>query len=50
MPTDPTAMRAVLAGRGGSVAEIERRVRDVLAQRGIGCTIAEVRAAGGDPA
>jgi NAD(P)-dependent dehydrogenase (short-subunit alcohol dehydrogenase family) len=43
-------MRAVLAGRGGSVADIERRVRTVLAQREIGRTLDEVRAAGGDPA
>ncbi|HET6707945.1 type I polyketide synthase, partial [Amycolatopsis sp.] len=50
LPGDPTAMRAVLAGRGGSVAEIERRVRTVLAQREIGRTLGEIRAAGGDPA
>ncbi|WP_206791716.1 type I polyketide synthase [Amycolatopsis sp. MtRt-6] len=50
LPADPTAMRAVLAGRGGSVAEIERRVRTVLAQREIGRTLDEIRAAGGDPA
>ncbi|MFJ7216346.1 SDR family NAD(P)-dependent oxidoreductase [Amycolatopsis sp. NPDC098790] len=47
LPEDPTAMRAVLAGRGGSVAEIERRVRTVLAQREIGRTLDEIRAAGG---
>ncbi|MFJ9780369.1 SDR family NAD(P)-dependent oxidoreductase [Amycolatopsis sp. NPDC101161] len=47
LPADPTAMRAVLAGRGGSVAEIERRVRTVLAQREIGRTLDEIRAAGG---
>ncbi|MGW4519505.1 SDR family NAD(P)-dependent oxidoreductase [Amycolatopsis sp. NPDC004378] len=50
LPEDPAAMRAVLAGRGGSVAGIERRVRTVLAQREIGRTLDEVRAAGGDPA
>ncbi len=50
LPADPTAMRAVLAGRGGSVADIERRVRTVLAQREIGRTVDQVRAAGGDPA
>ncbi|WP_370967859.1 SDR family NAD(P)-dependent oxidoreductase [Amycolatopsis sp. cg9] len=50
LPADPAAMRAVLAGRGGSVADIERRVRTVLAQREIGRTLDEVRAAGGDPA
>ncbi|WP_410674845.1 SDR family NAD(P)-dependent oxidoreductase [Amycolatopsis sp. cmx-4-68] len=50
LPADPTAMRAVLAGRGGSVADIERRVRTVLAQREIARTLDEVRAAGGDPA
>ena len=50
LPADPTAMRAVLAGRGGSVADIERRVRTVLAQREIGRTLDEIRAAGGEPA
>ncbi|MEV6645043.1 SDR family NAD(P)-dependent oxidoreductase [Amycolatopsis sp. NPDC051371] len=50
LPEDPTAMRAVLAGRGGSVADVERRVRTVLAQREIGRTLDEIRAAGGDPA
>ncbi|MEU7783058.1 SDR family NAD(P)-dependent oxidoreductase [Amycolatopsis sp. NPDC049159] len=50
LPAEPAAMRAVLAGRGGSVADIERRVRTVLAQREIGRTLDEVRAAGGDPA
>ncbi|WP_410640514.1 SDR family NAD(P)-dependent oxidoreductase [Amycolatopsis sp. lyj-346] len=49
LPADPAAMRAVLAGRGGSVAGIERRVRTVLAQREIGRTLDEVRAAGGEP-
>ncbi|WP_372664278.1 SDR family NAD(P)-dependent oxidoreductase [Amycolatopsis kentuckyensis] len=48
LPADPTAMRAVLAGRGGSVAEIEHRVRTVLAQREIGRTLDEIRAAGGE--
>ncbi|GLY34522.1 hypothetical protein Amsp01_005460 [Amycolatopsis sp. NBRC 101858] len=47
LPEDPTAMRAVLAGRGGPVAGIERRVRTVLAQREIGRTLDEIRAAGG---
>ncbi|MGW4063848.1 beta-ketoacyl synthase N-terminal-like domain-containing protein [Amycolatopsis sp. NPDC004747] len=47
LPQDPAAMRAVLAGRGGSVAGIERRVRTVLAQREIGRTLDEIRAAGG---
>ncbi|WP_086847654.1 type I polyketide synthase [Amycolatopsis kentuckyensis] len=50
LPADPTAMRAVLAGRGGSLADIERRVRTVLAQREIGRTLDQIRAAGGDPA
>ncbi|MEV6444128.1 beta-ketoacyl synthase N-terminal-like domain-containing protein [Amycolatopsis sp. NPDC051716] len=50
LPADPAAMRAVLAGRGGAVADIERRVRTVLAQREIGRTIDQIRAAGGDPA
>ncbi|MFI5587591.1 SDR family NAD(P)-dependent oxidoreductase [Amycolatopsis sp. NPDC051758] len=50
LPADPTAMRAVLAGRGGSVADIERRVRTVLAQREIGRTLDQIRAAGGEPA
>ncbi|HEY3466334.1 MAG TPA: SDR family NAD(P)-dependent oxidoreductase [Amycolatopsis sp.] len=49
LPADPAAMRAVLAGRGGSVADIERRVKTVLAQREIGRTLDEVRAAGGVP-
>ncbi|MGW3958312.1 SDR family NAD(P)-dependent oxidoreductase [Amycolatopsis sp. NPDC005003] len=47
LPADPAAMRAVLAGRGGSVAGIERHVRTVLAQREIGRTLGEIRAAGG---
>ncbi|MEV4055059.1 beta-ketoacyl synthase N-terminal-like domain-containing protein [Amycolatopsis sp. NPDC049688] len=47
LPEDPAAMRAVLAGRGGPVAGIERRVRTVLAQREIGRTLGEIRAAGG---
>ncbi|MFB9682607.1 SDR family NAD(P)-dependent oxidoreductase [Amycolatopsis plumensis] len=50
LPQDTTAMRAVLAGRGGPVADIERRVRTVLAQREIGRTLDEIRAAGGNPA
>ncbi|WP_134666842.1 MULTISPECIES: type I polyketide synthase [unclassified Amycolatopsis] len=50
LPADPAAMRAVLAGRGGSVADIERQVRTVLAQREIGRTLDEIRAVGGDPA
>lgn len=50
LPADPAALRAALAGRGGSVADIERRVRTLLAQREIGRTLDEVRAAGGDPA
>ena len=50
LPADPAAMRAELAGRGGSVADIERRVPTLLAQREIGRTLDEVRAAGGDPA
>ncbi|MFF1614728.1 beta-ketoacyl synthase N-terminal-like domain-containing protein [Amycolatopsis sp. NPDC058278] len=50
LPADPAAMRAVLAGRGGSVTDIERRVRTVLAQREIGRTLDQIRAAGGDPA
>ncbi|MEV6828966.1 beta-ketoacyl synthase N-terminal-like domain-containing protein [Amycolatopsis sp. NPDC051102] len=50
LPADPAAMRAVLAGRGGTVADIERRVRTVLAQREIGRTMQEIRAAGGEPA
>ncbi|MGW7537089.1 SDR family NAD(P)-dependent oxidoreductase [Amycolatopsis sp. NPDC054798] len=50
LPAEPAAMRAVLAGRGGSVAEIEHRVRTLLAQREISRTLDEIRAAGGDPA
>ncbi|GHG32886.1 MULTISPECIES: type I polyketide synthase [Amycolatopsis] len=50
LPQDTTAMRAVLAGRGGPVADIERRVRTALAQREIGRTLDEIRAAGGNPA
>ncbi|MEU4523334.1 beta-ketoacyl synthase N-terminal-like domain-containing protein [Amycolatopsis sp. NPDC024027] len=50
LPADPAAMRAVLAGRGGAVADIERRVRTVLAQREIGRTLDQIRAAGGEPA
>lgn len=48
LPRDPAAMRVVLAGRGGSVADIERRVRTVLAQREIGRTLDEIRGAGGN--
>ncbi len=48
LPADPQAMRSALIARGGSVAEIERHVRTVLAQREIGQTLDEVTAQGGE--
>lgn len=48
LPADPQAMRGVLIARGGTVGEIERHVRTVLAQREIGRTLDEVTAAGGE--
>jgi acyl transferase domain-containing protein/NAD(P)H-dependent flavin oxidoreductase YrpB (nitropropane dioxygenase family)/NADP-dependent 3-hydroxy acid dehydrogenase YdfG len=47
LPADPQAMRSVLIGRGGTIVDIERRVRTVLAQREIDRTLAEVAANGG---
>ncbi|GAA4524718.1 SDR family NAD(P)-dependent oxidoreductase [Amycolatopsis samaneae] len=47
LPGDAQALRAALASRGGTVAEIERRVRTVLAQREIAGTLAGIHAAGG---
>jgi acyl transferase domain-containing protein/NAD(P)H-dependent flavin oxidoreductase YrpB (nitropropane dioxygenase family) len=47
LPEDPKAIRAALIARGGSVAEIERHVWTVLAQREIGRTLNEVTAQGG---
>ncbi|MFE0021240.1 SDR family NAD(P)-dependent oxidoreductase [Amycolatopsis sp. NPDC059021] len=50
LPGDAQAVRAALAARGGSVAEIERRVRTVVAQREIARTLDEIHAAGGSGA
>ncbi|HEY0497848.1 MAG TPA: SDR family NAD(P)-dependent oxidoreductase [Kutzneria sp.] len=47
LPTDPQAMRSILIGRGGTIVDIERRVRTVLAQREIDRTLDEVTAHGG---
>ncbi|RSN16827.1 polyketide synthase [Streptomyces sp. WAC 05977] len=47
LPGDAPGMRSALAARGGSVADIERRVRTVLAQREIARTLDQIRAAGG---
>ncbi|WP_340685565.1 SDR family oxidoreductase [Amycolatopsis coloradensis] len=47
LPEDATGMRSALAARGGSLADIERRVRTVLAQREIARTLDQIRAAGG---
>ncbi|WP_410652589.1 SDR family NAD(P)-dependent oxidoreductase [Amycolatopsis sp. cmx-4-54] len=47
LPGDAPGMRSALAARGGSLADIERRVRTVLAQREIARTLDQIRAAGG---
>jgi acyl transferase domain-containing protein/NAD(P)H-dependent flavin oxidoreductase YrpB (nitropropane dioxygenase family)/NADP-dependent 3-hydroxy acid dehydrogenase YdfG len=47
LPGDAQGMRSALAARGGSVADIERRVRTVLAQREIARTLDQIGAAGG---
>ncbi|MFI7121146.1 SDR family oxidoreductase [Amycolatopsis sp. NPDC049868] len=50
LPGDAPGMRSALAARGGSLAEIERRVRTVLAQREIARTLDQIAAAGGTAA
>ncbi|MEC3982732.1 SDR family NAD(P)-dependent oxidoreductase, partial [Amycolatopsis sp. H20-H5] len=45
---DAQALRSALAARGGTIADIERRVHTVLAQREIGRTLDEIRAVGGE--
>ncbi|MFE6616431.1 SDR family NAD(P)-dependent oxidoreductase [Amycolatopsis sp. NPDC057786] len=47
LPGDAPGMRSALAARGGSLADIERRARTVLAQREIARTLDQIRAAGG---
>lgn len=47
LPHDAQAIRETLITRGGSVADIERQVRTVLAQREIGRTLDQITAAGG---
>ncbi|MFF1823386.1 SDR family NAD(P)-dependent oxidoreductase [Kribbella sp. NPDC058245] len=47
LPDDPQAIRETLIARGGSIADIERHVRTVLAQREIGRTLDQIKAAGG---
>ncbi|MGY6652217.1 SDR family oxidoreductase [Amycolatopsis sp. TRM77291] len=47
LPDDAPGMRSALAARGGSLGDIERRVRTVLAQREIARTLDQIRAAGG---
>ncbi|MFI9381940.1 SDR family NAD(P)-dependent oxidoreductase [Kutzneria sp. NPDC052558] len=42
LPEDPRALREALIARGGSIADIERQARTVLAQREISRTLAEV--------
>ncbi|EME55219.1 modular polyketide synthase [Amycolatopsis decaplanina DSM 44594] len=50
LPGDAPGMRSALAARGGSLADIERRVRTVLARREIARTLDQIRAAGGTAA
>lgn len=50
LPGDAQGMRSVLAARGGSLVDIERRVRTVLAQREIARTLDEIGKAGGTAA
>ncbi len=50
LPDDAQGMRSALAARGGSLADIERRVRTVLARREIARTLDEIAAAGGSAA
>ncbi len=47
LPGDAPGMRSALAARGGSLVDIERRVRTVLAQREIARTLDQIGAAGG---
>ncbi|MEV6908805.1 SDR family NAD(P)-dependent oxidoreductase [Amycolatopsis sp. NPDC051071] len=50
LPGDAQGMRSALSARGGSLADIERRVRTVLAQHEIARTLDEITAAGGSAA
>ncbi|MFI6303817.1 SDR family NAD(P)-dependent oxidoreductase [Amycolatopsis thailandensis] len=50
LPGDAPGMRSALAARGGSLVDIERRVRAVLAQREIARTLDQIGAAGGTAA
>jgi NAD(P)-dependent dehydrogenase (short-subunit alcohol dehydrogenase family) len=50
LPGDAQGMRSALAARGGSLVDIERRVRTVLAQREIARTLDEIGKAGGTAA
>ncbi|GAB3735702.1 hypothetical protein GCM10027598_62090 [Amycolatopsis oliviviridis] len=50
LPGDAPGMRSALAARGGSLVDIERRVRTVLAQREIARTLDQIGAAGGTAA
>ncbi|WP_414945269.1 SDR family NAD(P)-dependent oxidoreductase [Amycolatopsis sp. cmx-11-32] len=50
LPGDAPGMRSALAARGGSLVDIERRVRTVLAQREIARTLDQITAAGGTAA
>ncbi|WP_020667157.1 type I polyketide synthase [Amycolatopsis nigrescens] len=47
--TDPHALRRALAAGGGSIADVERQVRTILAEREIAATCEEIRLAGGQP-
>ena len=48
LPEDPVEMRKALIAQGHGAAEIERRIRTVLAQREISRTIDQIKAAGGE--
>ena len=47
LPGDLAELRAVFSARGGSLAEVDRQARTVLAQQEIGRTVEQIRAAGG---
>ncbi|WP_246258446.1 type I polyketide synthase [Amycolatopsis anabasis] len=48
--TDRQALRRVLAARTGSLADVDRQVSAILAQREVARTLAEIRAAGSEVA
>ncbi|MEU3628483.1 polyketide synthase [Amycolatopsis coloradensis] len=50
LPGDAPGMRSALAARGGSLVDIEHRVRTVLAQREIARTLDQITVAGGTAA